>query len=138
MNIILRNILAVIAGIVSGSIVNMAVVMLGGLLVSAPAGVDMKNMESVAASINLFEAKHFVFPFLAHAVGTLVGGFAASVIAGSRRMLLAMLVGGLFLVGGIVASLMIPAPFWFEAADILLAYIPMAWIGWKLSGKEKS
>lgn len=136
MNIILRNILAVIAGIVVGSIANMALVMLGSILIAPPAGVDASNVDSMKASIHLFEAKHFLFPFLAHAVGTVVGALVASLIAGSKRMVLALVVGGFFLLGGIAASFMIPAPMWFMAADILIAYIPMAWLGWKLSGKD--
>lgn len=136
MNNVVRNILAVVAGIVCGSIINIIVVMLGGALVPPPAGVEASNMESLAASMHLFEAKHFLFPFVAHALGALVGGLIASIIAASKQMLLALLVGGFFLLGGITAAAMIPAPVWFEAMDILLAYIPMAWIGWRLSGRR--
>ena len=93
MNTVLRNVLAVIAGLIVGAIVNMALVMVGGALIPAPAGVDVTNVESIRASIHLFEAKHFVFPFLAHAIGTLIGALVASLIGGSNRMLLAMIVG---------------------------------------------
>lgn len=58
----------------------------------------------------MFEAKHFIFPFLAHAVGALVGGLVASLAGGSKRMILALIVGGFFVLGGIAASFMIPAP----------------------------
>lgn len=136
MNPILRNILAVIAGIIAGSIANIALVMVGSSLVSLPAGFNPSNLESVKASIHLFEAKHFIFPFLAHAVGALLGGLVASLAGGSKRMMLALIVGGFFVLGGVAASLMIPAPAWFIAADLLLAYIPMAWLGWKLSRKD--
>lgn len=93
MNTVLRNVLAVIAGILIGSVANIAIVMLGGIAIAPPAGVDPSNMESVRASIHLFEAKHFLFPFLAHAVGALVGGLVASLIAGSKRMVMALIVG---------------------------------------------
>jgi len=135
MNTILRNVLAVIAGLIVGAIVNMALVMVGGALIPAPAGVDVTNVESIRASIHLFEAKHFVFPFLAHAIGTLIGALVASLIGGSNRMLLAMIVGVFGVLGGIVAAFMVPAPVWFMALDLVVAYIPMAWLGWKLSGK---
>jgi hypothetical protein len=135
MNTILRNVLAVIAGLIVGAIVNMALVMVGGALIAAPAGVDVTNVESIRASIHLFEAKHFVFPFLAHAIGTLIGALVASLIGGSNRMLLAMIVGVFGVLGGIAAAFMVPAPVWFMALDLVVAYIPMAWLGWKLSGK---
>ena len=135
MNTILRNVLAVIAGLIVGAIVNMALVMVGGALIPAPAGVDVTNVESIRASIHLFEGKHFVFPFLAHAIGTLIGALVASLIGGSNRMLLAMIVGVFGVLGGIAAAFMVPAPVWFMALDLVVAYIPMAWLGWKLSGK---
>jgi len=135
MNTVLRNVLAVIAGLIIGAIVNMALVMVGGALIPAPAGVDVTNVESIRASIHLFEAKHFVFPFLAHAIGTLIGALVASLIGGSNRMLLAMIVGVFGVLGGIAAAFMVPAPVWFMALDLVVAYIPMAWLGWKLSGK---
>ena len=135
MNTVLRNVLAVIAGLIVGAIVNMALVMVGGALIPAPAGVDVTNVESIRASIHLFEAKHFVFPFLAHAIGTLIGALIASLIGGSNRMLLAMIVGVFGVLGGIAAAFMVPAPVWFMALDLVVAYIPMAWLGWKLSGK---
>jgi len=135
MNTVLRNVLAVIAGLIVGAIVNMALVMVGGALIPAPAGVDVTNVEIIRASIHLFEAKHFVFPFLAHAIGTLIGALVASLIGGSNRMLLAMIVGVFGVLGGIAAAFMVPAPVWFMALDLVVAYIPMAWLGWKLSGK---
>jgi hypothetical protein len=133
MNIVLRNVIAVIAGAIVGSIVNMALVLVGGSVVPPPAGVDPSNMESIKAGAHLFEAKHFIFPFIAHAGGTLVGGLTASMIGGSNRLILALIVGGLFLLGGIAVAFMIPAPAWFIVLDLLVAYIPMAWLGWKIS-----
>ena len=32
-----------------------------------------------------------------------------------------------------IMATIIPAPLWFEALDIVVCYIPMAYIGWKLS-----
>lgn len=135
MNTTLRNVLAVVAGLIAGSIANMGLVLLGSNLVPPPAGVDPSNVESIRTHIHLYEAKHFIFPLLAHALGTLVGGSVASLIGGSKRLMLALIVGGFFLLGGIAASFMIPAPAWFIAVDLLIAYIPMAWLGWKIAGR---
>lgn len=133
---ILRNVVAVIVAVVLGSIANMVLVMIGPSIIAPPAGVDVTNMESLKASMHLFEAKHLVFPFLAHAVGSFVAGLTVSFLAAGRRMPLALGIGSFFLVGGIAASLMIPAPIWFAAVDILFAYIPMAWLGYKVSNKS--
>ena len=42
------------------------------------------------------------------------------------------IVGAFYLLGGIAASSMIPAPLWFIALDLVVAYIPMAWLALKL------
>ncbi|WP_163864376.1 hypothetical protein [Myxococcus eversor] len=132
---IVRNILAVIIGFAVGSVVNMALVTLGPRVIPAPAGVVASNSANLAASIHLFEPKHFVFPFLAHALGTLAGALVAFLIAGSRRRVFAFAVGTLFLAGGIAASFMIPAPTWFIVIDIVGAYLPMAWLATRV-GRE--
>jgi len=111
----------------------MAIVVLGPEVIPPPAGVDVTNAESIRASIHLFEVKHFISPFLAHAFGTLTGSLTAFAIAVSHRTLIAYGIGSVFLAGGIAASFMIPAPEWFIALDLIVAYIPMAWIGINLS-----
>ncbi len=132
---IVRNILAVLAGLVIASVVNMGLIMLGGEVIPAPAGVDTTDMESLKASMHLFEAKHFITPFLAHALGTLVGALIATKIATSHYLKFALGIGCFFLLGGISSAVMLPAPLWFIVFDLTLAYIPMAWIGYKLAHK---
>ncbi len=126
---LLRNILAVLAGVVIGSVVNMALITLSPSLIPPPAGVDVSNAESLAGAMHLFEPRHFIMPFLAHAMGTLAGAFAAYLIAASHKARIAYVIGIVFLCGGIAASFMIPAPAWFIALDLLAAYLPMAWLG---------
>jgi hypothetical protein len=126
---ILRNILSVIFGLVAGSVVNMSLVVLGPSVLAPPPGVDLTTAEGLAKGMPLLEAKHFVFPFLAHALGTLAGALVAFLVAGSRGTVFAFAVGGFFLAGGIAAAFMIPAPAWFIGLDLVAAYIPMAWLG---------
>lgn len=130
-----RNLLAVLAGIVAGSVVNMALIMVGPMLVPPPAGVDLTNAESLGKVIHLFEPQHFVMPFVAHADGTLVGALVAYCIAGSHKAVFAFVIGAFFLMGGIAASFMIPAPTWFIALDLIGAYLPMAWLATRLGSR---
>lgn len=132
---ILRNVLAVIVGLVVGGAVNMALVTMGPSVIPPPPGVDMATAEGLAKGMPLLEAKHFVFPFLAHALGTLAGALVAFLAAGSRHAVLALVVGVVFLAGGIAAASMIPAPGWFIALDLVAAYIPMAWLA-TVSGRR--
>ena len=69
-----------------------------------------------------------------HALGSLVGGLVAALIAATRKMTFALVIGLVHLVGGIAAAVLIPAPAWFIVLDLVVAYVPMAWVGGKLGG----
>ena len=132
---LLRNVLAIIAGVVIGGAVNMALITLSPSLIPPPAGVDVTNAESLASAIHLFQPRHFVMPFLAHALGTLVGALVAYLMAASHKIKIAYVIGAVFLCGGVAASFMIPAPAWFIALDLLVAYLPMAWLGTRIGAR---
>lgn len=125
---LLRNLLAIVLAVVAGSAVNMLLINLSPMLIPPPAGVDITNTESLSLGIDLFEPRHFIMPFLAHALGTLAGALVAYLVAASHKNRFAYLIGVFFLCGGIAASYMIPAPDWFIALDLILAYLPMAWL----------
>ena len=138
MSITARNVLAFIAGLLVGSLVNGSLIALSPVLIPPPPGVDVTNAESLAASIHLFEPRHFVMPFLAHALGTLAGALTVYLLVTSDRARWAYGLGVLMLAGGIAASFMIPAPAWFIALDLLGAYIPMAWLAVLIGRRMKS
>jgi hypothetical protein len=129
---IVKNILAVIVGLVAGSAVNMGIIIISGSIIPPPDGVDNTTMEGLKAGMHLFQPKHFLFPFLAHALGTFVGALLAAIIAANRKMLFAMLIGVFFLAGGIANVIMLPSPLWFTIVDIAGAYLPMAYFAAKL------
>ncbi|HET8769359.1 MAG TPA: hypothetical protein VFM71_00095 [Gemmatimonadaceae bacterium] len=128
MPIYLRTALALIIGVVAGGAVNMAIILAGPHIIPPPAGVDMTTAEGLQASIHLLAPRHFIMPFLAHALGTFAGALIGALIAASHRTFVAYAVGVFFLCGGIAASFMIPAPAWFIALDLIVAYVPMAWL----------
>ncbi len=136
MHPILRNTLAVIVGFAAGSALNMALILLSPHVIPPPPGVDVSKVESMRASMHLYQPKHFLFPFLAHALGTLAGAFVAHRLSATRHALFAWSIGTLFLVGGITAATMIPAPAWFIALDLLGAYLPMAWLAIRLGRRS--
>lgn len=126
--IILRNIIAVILGLVIGSLVNMYIVGFS----ADQLGLDPKDpayMTKLGAMLPTAPWNAFIYPFLAHAVGTFLGALVAGFIAVSHKLKCALVIGAFFLIGGIAASIMIPAPVWFIVTDIALAYIPMAFLG---------
>ena len=115
----------------------MALITLSPSLTPPPTGVDVNNAESLSKAMHLFEPRHFVMPFLAHAVGTLAGALAAYLIAATYRAQIAYVIGAVFLCGGVAASFMIPAPTWFIALDLLAAYLPMSWLSIQIGNRMK-
>lgn len=135
MHPILRNVLAVIAGLVVGSLVNMFFINISAFVIPPPNGADVTTTAGLQATIHLFEPKHFIFPFLAHASGTLVGAFLAAKLASTNTLQFALVIGLFFLIGGVATIFMLPSPLWFNILDLVAAYIPMAYIGWLLAKK---
>ena len=89
-------------------------------------------MEAFAAIMPTLWPKYLIFPFLAHALGTLAGAFIAFKIVATHKMRFAYTIGGIFLAMGILVNIMIPGPVWFRIGDILIAYLPMAYLGGRL------
>lgn len=129
---IVKNILAVIVGLVAGSLVNMGIIMLSGSVIPPPEGADNTTMEGLKASMHLFQPKHFIFPFLAHALGTFVGALVTALIVANRKILFSLIIGAFFMIGGIINVLMLPSPLWFTVVDLAGAYLPMAYFAAKL------
>ncbi len=138
MNPVGKNFAVVIVGVVAGSLVNMAIVNIGPSVVPLPEGADTSTTENLRRSMALFTPVNFLFPFLAHALGTLVAAFIVAKFAASRHVTLAMCIGGLFLIGGITAVIIFGGPLWFKATDLLLAYLPMGFLGATLAGRTRS
>lgn len=133
--IVLRNGSALFAGVVVGALVNMALVILGSVVIPAPEGLDATTTEGLKEGAHLLTNKHYLFPFFAHSAGTFAGASIATLIAVSHRRKLALVVGAFFLVGGIMMATMVPAPLWFLVLDLGVAYLPMAWMGGSLVSK---
>ena len=136
MNNIIRNVLAVIAGILAGFIVNMGIITISGSFIPPPEGADMTTIEGMKAAMPMLTAKHYLMPFLAHALGSFVGALVAALVAASHKMRFALGIGVFTMLGGIAAAIMLPAPMWFEIVDLVFAYIPTAFIAGKLASAK--
>jgi len=134
---VLRNVLAVVAGAIVGSVVNTPLVTIGPRIIPPPVGADVTTMEGLVKALPLFGPQHFVFPFLAHALGTLVGAGIAAYAAATRNAAMAFVVGALFMAGGVANAFMLPGPLWFDVVDIVCAYLPMAWVGARTAARVR-
>ncbi len=135
---VLKNILAVILGFAIGSVVNSMVIKFSGAIIPFPEGFDNSTPEKLTETFHLLENKHMILPWVAHALGTLIGAFWAARFSASKHYFMAMIVGSIFLLGGTyMVYFLKEQPMWFTISDLLLAYLPMAFLGWKISGKPK-
>ena len=123
---VLKNIAIVILGIIIGMIINIGLIILGGIIFPPSESFEPMN------AIN-WDYKYFIFPFLAHSIGTLSGAFIVSKLSKRFSIILPLIVGFYFLSGGIYMIKILPAPTWFILLDVILGYIPMALLGWKIS-----
>lgn len=133
MKTILLNLLAVAVGVILGSMANMAIIMISEHIIPPPEGADLTTTEGLKASMHLFKPINFLMPFLAHAIGTLVGATLSGLIAASHRTKFSMAIGIFFLIGGIISIFMLSSPLWFSIADLTLAYLPMGFLGGRLA-----
>jgi len=128
----------ILVGALAGATLNMGVLLLGSKLMPNPPGVDVNDPASINAHIHEYSVLQLLVPFLAHALGTLAGAFLAARFnrGTGLGLLAALVVGALFLFGGISTGMMIPnAPLWFDALDLVVAYLPMAFLGARLAAR---
>lgn len=128
-----RILAAITLGLLVGAAVNMGLVVLGSAVFPPPAGADVSSEAGLRSSMHLLGPQHFVFPFLAHAAGSLVGALVAAKLSPPRARAWALLVGVFFFIGGAQMASSLPAPRWFIALDLALAYLPAAALGLRLA-----
>ena len=128
----LWSLLGILLGSFIGATINMSIILLQPYTIPLPEGTNVSSMESLAKSMLNFEPKHFIMPFLAHSLGTLVGAFIASIIAKAKKQRVAIIIGGIFFYFGYDMVKKLPSPLWFNILDLVVAYLPMALLGYYL------
>lgn len=126
----LRYVGIIVLAILTGSIVNMLLVMIGPILIPPPNGLDITTETGLQNALPLMQTEHFVFPFLAHALGTFVGAWIVASL-NKQNNHAHYVIAGLFFIGGAMMILQMPSPLWFSILDLTFAYFPMAWLAGK-------
>lgn len=129
----IKNLTSIIAGLLIGGTCNLFLLRINGGVIPLPSGADLSTPEGLASSIALFNPIHFLAPFLAHAIGTLVAAFVTIKLAATKSWSIARIPGILFFMAGVFMVHSLHAPLWFEVIDLSLAYLPMAWLGFLLA-----
>lgn len=122
---LVRNIAATLAGLVAGSVANMAIVQLNTMLHPMPPGIDPNDLAQFGEYVATLPSIAFVVTMFAHLSQALIGGWVAARLAATLPLLLAMIVGGLSMIGGLVMLNLIPHPTWMWLEIPL--YLAAAW-----------
>jgi hypothetical protein len=109
----LRNIGAVIVGLIAGNVWNMALIMLNATVLFPMAeGTDMQNPEQMKAYVATLPAHAFVTVLAAHVGQAGIGGWIAARLGASRPLLLSGVIGALTLVGAAYNQVALDGPAW--------------------------
>ena len=135
---ILKRTLLIFLSIFIGAQLNGALINLGTNLIPPPEGCNLNSIEGLKAAAPFLEAKHYLFPFLAHALGTLISALLIARFLKTQQLFYSLAAGMLFLMGGVAMVIMLPGtPLWFILLDLIGAYIPMAYLGYKIAVPKK-
>lgn len=127
--------MAVVAGIITGSVCIWAVETLNHLMYPYPEGMKANDMDSFK---NYVENLPFLGKFiviLGYALGALVAGFVATKVSKNGKYTAAVICGIVFLCFTIYNMSVLPTPFWFWILGILVWSLVLA--GAKLALNKK-
>ena len=124
---VIKVIIGLLLGLFIGMMVNGSLINIGMKVFPFPNGVNFSTPEGMKAFSTL-PLHYYIFPFLAHALGSLTGCLAALLVFKENAKKFVYLIGFLFFIGGVMAVNIINAPVWFDVLDLSLAYLPMAWL----------
>jgi len=124
----------------AAALITFSIISLGHLIVPTPDGIDTNDFESIKSNFHLFELKHFVFPLVAHIVGTFVASFLVSYLAMTHKLWFALGIGVLFMLVSLSLSIRIDYFNWIGIVEIA-QYIPVSFMGykfWQLTNSKSS
>lgn len=128
----IRNIAAVLAGVVTAFVLILVVEKLGHLIYPPPADLDFSDPEAIRPYMATLPFVALLFPMIAWVVGAFAGSLLASKIGTANPLLFAGIVGGLVLAATIANLIMIPHPVWFSIVS-LIAIAASAWFAAKVA-----
>ena len=128
----MRDILAVLSGLLVGNIAMMGLHYLGMVFYPLPEGVDMNDIKKIAEYISLAPLGSLLFVMFAHIGGTFLAGVFTTLV--SKNIIPIYIIGVFFTFSGIYNLYMLPHPLWFNIE--VFFYFPAAIYSHKLMVKQ--
>ncbi len=126
-----RRILAVIGGILAGSICIWLIEALGHILYPLPSGVKPSDIDAFKTYVSTLPFAALLLVLLGYSFGAVVSGFISTKIANDGKSRYAIICGIFFLLATVYNMYMLPTPVWFWIFGILLWGLVL--IGYKLA-----
>ena len=76
---IVKRIVIVVISIFVGGYINMFLITISSKIIPPPIGANLTTEEGLKAAMPLMEPKHFIMPFLAHALGTFIAALLITI-----------------------------------------------------------
>jgi hypothetical protein len=138
---IIRNIFAIVVGVIVGMTFNMLFGFINTLIFPLPEGMsywdmfDEEKFQEIVDWIGTLPQSAFILVLVAHLSQAFFGGYVAAFISKRNVMCVAMVVGALSLVAGLMNMAQMPAPLWLWIEMPL--YLLVAWYAGKLELKRR-
>lgn len=99
-----------------------------------PSGVDPATPQGMAQIVAAMPTSAFVGLVIGYLLGTTAGAFVGVKLAGSLHLLVAIVIGAVFVAGGISNFVMIPHPTWVFATSMVV-FVLSPLIALRLAGR---
>lgn len=118
---VLRNIAAVVAGVLAGGMAVAVIEGIAGAIFPIPIPPDQKGniVEWLKTNMDKVPFEAMLLVTLAWFAGTLVATVIAGLVAGSRKLLIAFIAGDLMLIVTLINLFSLPHPEWMWPAGIM-------------------
>jgi hypothetical protein len=132
MILMIRTILAVIAGLMAMMLSVFVIESIGHIIFPPPANTDLSNPEVLKALMPSLPVMALVFVILAWAGGAFMGAVVSSRITLKHHQPIAIGIGLVMIALSIGTMLMIPHPLWMMVLGVALP-VPIAWLGARIA-----
>ncbi len=133
---LLRGIASVLAAVIAGGLVVLAVETLSGRFYPPPPGVDHRDPQALGAFIASMPLGAYALLVAGWALAAFLVGWIAARLAAEKPMQYAWIAGGLFFAAGLINLFGIPHPTWFRLVG-MLAFLPFSYLGGRLGGRGR-
>ncbi len=129
----IRNVAAIIGGIVIAFLTVMLVDMLNHTIYPPPPGLDFSNPEATRPYLDTLPIGAFLLIMASSVVAAFVGTLVASFASTVRSQNCAIIVGGMVFAATVANFIAIPHPMWLAIAT-LLGVVVSAWAAMRIAG----